>query len=230
MTGIGKGCLDLFVLCIIVIAAITKVIVGGEYVGSCPYNQTIPLYVIISGCLPVFLSALRQPALKKCQETSWKIWVFASSAVLINIIWLVIGTVMVANAWKHINGNVGNCTNGVTDFNSTFDPTPEMYNNSFNNLSANSNNEKRIYEFSENTTYDENKNAINHSSVEKATVSIDRNDVTSMCPRCSGVIMKFSLAVVCIDWTVFLLSIVYLFTFGSNRLLQFKEIICNENT
>lgn len=113
--AVGRGCLLLLAGVTCVAFSITKIIVGSEYVSSCPSREMIPIFVIVSGCLPVLLSALRQPydSGHKMDTDRFSMrmsLVTALLGVMINLAWLVAGTYLVVTTW---NGNM--CTNNTSD-------------------------------------------------------------------------------------------------------------------
>ena len=65
---------------------------------KCPSREMIPVYIIVSGCLPVLLSALRQPYSSRhgMEKDIWPIKVtliIAIIGVMVNLAWLVAGKV-----------------------------------------------------------------------------------------------------------------------------------------
>ena len=63
---------------------------------KCPSREMIPVYIIISGCLPVLLSALRQPydSGHETEKDKWSMKVsliIAIIGVMVNLAWLVAG-------------------------------------------------------------------------------------------------------------------------------------------
>ncbi|XP_045173566.2 uncharacterized protein LOC123535088 [Mercenaria mercenaria] len=129
--AVGHGCFLFLVLVLCVGFSVTKIIVGSEYVSKCPSKEMIPVYIIVSGCLPVLLSVLRQPydsgPASEKERWSMKITLVTTVVgVMVNLAWLVAGTYLVVTTWS---GNICNIptpkgagTSALPKFTTT--PTP----------------------------------------------------------------------------------------------------------
>ncbi|KAH3877435.1 uncharacterized protein LOC127871733 isoform X2 [Dreissena polymorpha] len=76
--------------------SIAKVIFGAEFITKCPISDIVPVYIVVSGCLPVLLSSLKEPYdnagdSRKC-DSRIKMSI-AGFAIAANLAWLISGTV-----------------------------------------------------------------------------------------------------------------------------------------
>ncbi|WAR03988.1 hypothetical protein MAR_010546 [Mya arenaria] len=97
------GCLRLLFAVFGVICSLAKVFVashpnisGAEYISACAARDIIPVYLVVSGCLPVLLVTLKEPydatGNIHRHEAQLKVGV-AVVAVAANLAWLIAGTV-----------------------------------------------------------------------------------------------------------------------------------------
>ncbi|XP_045173800.2 uncharacterized protein LOC123535273 [Mercenaria mercenaria] len=103
--AVGQGCFLFLVLVLCVGFSVTKVIVGSEYVSKCPSREMIPVYIIVSGCLPVLLSAVRQryDSTQASEKERWSMKITLVTTVvgvMVNLAWLVAGTYLVVTTWS----------------------------------------------------------------------------------------------------------------------------------
>ncbi|XP_060594206.1 uncharacterized protein LOC132748607 [Ruditapes philippinarum] len=163
--AVGRGCFLFLVGVVCVGFSVTKIIVGSEYVSKCPSREMIPVYIIVSGCLPVLLSALRQPydGGHEMDKDKWSMKVTLFTAVIgvmVNLAWLVAGTYLVVTVWK---GNICSPSPLITPETS---PSPSNVTSLVSNGTLSIQN-KNIWKNSNNSQY--------HFEVDAKESAVDKN-------------------------------------------------------
>jgi len=65
--------------------------IGAEYIHACPSKDVIPLYIVVSGCLAVLMSSLKQEYDYESRCEGKLKLLTAVCAVLVNLAWLFTG-------------------------------------------------------------------------------------------------------------------------------------------
>lgn len=65
---------------------------GSEFIHACPSKDIIPVYIVVSGCLAVLLSSLKQEYDPEARcESNLKLYT-ALFSITVNLLWLITGT------------------------------------------------------------------------------------------------------------------------------------------
>ncbi|XP_052801999.1 uncharacterized protein LOC128232471 isoform X2 [Mya arenaria] len=245
---IGFGCLRLLFAVFGVICSLAKVFVGAEYISACAARDIIPVYLVVSGCLPVLLVTLKEPydatGNIHRHEAQLKVGV-AVVAVAANLAWLIAGTFPLSGTvWTSLlladSGYGGNlCTQetlcatpppGEPDL-SLDDLTKTTTGDGiFENKDKSSANISLLYTTNENISTDAGTN-IQKQSNETQTHSFTAASWSNCtlvqeqdCIDCSKLVIFFSLACVVCDWVLFLVGSLYMMSFSCHKLSRrFKD-------
>ncbi|KAL4223256.1 hypothetical protein ACF0H5_016728 [Mactra antiquata] len=248
-SALGHGCVSLAFTAIAGVGfSLTKIIVGSEFIHSCPSKDMIPVYIVISGCLPVLLSSLRQSFSKgnnSRKEDTFAMrvaFITAVFGIVVNLAWLVAGTYLVITTFKE---GILCVKTEILVPKEASEKAPQMLEQNLpgmnSSLGLNSTNE-----LMNETGSETNISNVHHIDNLNRTADIDlvshnkpkerqkshqyplvtdgwefRNNRT--CILCDQTLLRFSLAVVIIDWTFVVLGFVYFCCFISRFITSIKS-------